>query len=76
MARAGRFKPEVPRKLADHAGQLDIPHSLETGTGKSTLLFSHLRVLSMTLDLLFDRHLAQRPRNLLSQILSRLAQGC
>ncbi len=39
---AGTFKPEVLRKLVDHASRLDIRHSLETGTGKSTLLFSHL----------------------------------
>jgi len=39
---AGSFKPDALSKLVSHARQLDIQHSLETGTGKSTLLFSHL----------------------------------
>ncbi len=39
---AGTFKSEVLRKIVDYANQLEIRHSLETGTGKSTLLFSHL----------------------------------
>jgi hypothetical protein len=39
---AGSFRPEVLAKIADYAQRLDIRHSVETGTGKSTLLFSHL----------------------------------
>jgi hypothetical protein len=39
---AGSFKPEVLKKFVDYAKELDVQHSLETGTGKSTLLLSHI----------------------------------
>jgi hypothetical protein len=39
---AGSLRTKVLRKLVDYAGALNVQHSLETGTGKSTLLFSHL----------------------------------
>jgi len=39
---AGSLRPEVLQAIARHAGERDILHSVETGTGKSTLLFSHL----------------------------------
>jgi methyltransferase family protein len=39
---AGTFKREALEKLLEHTGGLDIQHSVETGTGKTTLLFSHL----------------------------------
>lgn len=39
---AGTFKAEALERLLDRAGRLDIRHSVETGTGKTTLLLSHL----------------------------------
>ena len=39
---AGSLRPDVLRALARHAGTGSIRHSVETGTGKSTLLLSHL----------------------------------
>jgi methyltransferase family protein len=39
---AGTFNREALKKLLEHASGLDIHHSVETGTGKTTLLFSHL----------------------------------
>jgi len=38
---AGSLKSDVLRRLIHYVSQLDVKHSLETGTGKSTLLFSH-----------------------------------
>ena len=39
---AGSLRPRVLERLAAHAGRRAIGHSAETGTGKSTLLLSHL----------------------------------
>jgi hypothetical protein len=39
---AGTFHQKGLEKLVEHAGGLDIQYSVETGTGKTTLLFSHL----------------------------------
>jgi hypothetical protein len=39
---AGTFKREALEKVLEHTDGLDIQYSVETGTGKTTLLFSHL----------------------------------
>jgi hypothetical protein len=39
---AGTFRREALEKVLEHANGLDIQYSAETGTGKTTLLFSHL----------------------------------
>src|ERR1051325_9132026 len=39
---AGTFSPRVFEALAEAAGRLHIRNSVETGSGASTLLFSHL----------------------------------
>lgn len=38
----GTFSPRTLRAIADAAGKREIRHSAETGSGASTLLFSHL----------------------------------
>jgi len=40
--RAGSFQPWVFERLIHHAGERPVRASAETGTGRSTLLFSHL----------------------------------
>jgi len=42
LHKAGTFSATVLEALARHAGGLSIRHSAETGSGASTLLFSHL----------------------------------
>jgi hypothetical protein len=39
---AGSLRPAVLARLAHHASAREVRRSAETGTGKSTLLFSHL----------------------------------
>jgi hypothetical protein len=39
---AGTFGPAALAALARHAGERPVTHSVETGSGASTLLFSHL----------------------------------
>jgi len=39
---AGSLSPSVLKGIVKYCSQLDIKHSLETGAGKSTLVFSHL----------------------------------
>ncbi|HEV7670404.1 MAG TPA: class I SAM-dependent methyltransferase [Thermoanaerobaculia bacterium] len=39
---AGSLRPKVLEAIARHAASRRIEHSAETGTGRSTLLFSHL----------------------------------
>jgi hypothetical protein len=39
---AGSYSPNALRRIADHVGHSQITRSAETGTGKTTLLFSHL----------------------------------
>lgn len=39
---AGTLQPAALYALAHHAGAEPLAHSMETGTGKSTLLLSHL----------------------------------
>jgi len=39
---AGSLRPRVLERLAQYAGGRELRHSAETGTGKSTLLLSHL----------------------------------
>jgi hypothetical protein len=39
---AGTFRREALEKIFEHADGLSIQHSVETGTGKTTLLLSHL----------------------------------
>ena len=39
---AGTFKSLALEKVLKHSEGLDIQYSVETGTGKTTLLFSHL----------------------------------
>src|SRR5215468_6590264 len=39
---SGSLRPKVIERLAHHAGARTLQHSAETGTGKSTLLLSHL----------------------------------
>lgn len=39
---AGTFRREALEKIFEHADGLGIQHSVETGTGKTTLLLSHL----------------------------------
>jgi hypothetical protein len=39
---AGAFRRAALEKVLEHADGLDIQYSVETGTGKTTLLFSHL----------------------------------
>lgn len=39
---AGSLGPDVLRAIAGYAAQRSVIHTAETGTGKSTLLFSHL----------------------------------
>jgi hypothetical protein len=40
--RSGSLRPRILARLAFHLAPLALEHSAETGTGKSTLLFSHL----------------------------------
>ena len=49
---AGSLRPTVLARLAHHASEREVRRSAETGTGKSTLLFSHLsrRHTVFTLD--------------------------
>ena len=39
---AGTLNPEVLRTIVRYATRMNLSHTAETGTGKSTLLFSHL----------------------------------
>jgi hypothetical protein len=39
---AGTFRRQALEKILEHTDGLDIQNSVETGTGKTTLLFSHL----------------------------------
>lgn len=40
--RAGTMYPALLRRIVRHCRGLDVAHSLETGSGVSTLVFSHL----------------------------------